>query len=188
MRTFRDWMQDRRVAAVLAAVAVLVVVYRFTPEWGGKTPPAPTPGAEGKPQPQGISAGTVASTDPSVAGEASASVAPAGRPLAWSWGRNPFLPQWKERGADGIGGDRTGSGSAGGAVEPSMGLRGTVITGNSGIAIFGNRLVPVGGKLGDWTVERVDPYSVALRNGKEVRVVELYKPAPSGGKGRGGDR
>jgi hypothetical protein len=69
-----------------------------------------------------------------------------------------------------------------------MGLLGTVITGNSGIAIFGTRLVPVGGRLGDWTVERVDPYSVALRNGKEVRVVELYKPAPSGGKGRGGDR
>ncbi len=194
MMTLRDWMQDRRVAAALAAVAVLAVVYRFIPEGGGKTPPAPPPGAEGKPQPQETSGGAVASTAPAVAGGGSERVASASKALAWSWGRNPFLPQWKERRAEGIGGARTGSGTGGegefpgGAGEPSMGLRGTVISGNSGIAIFGNRLVPVGGRLGDWTVERVDPYSVALRSGKEVRVVELYKPAPSGGKGRGGDR
>jgi hypothetical protein len=63
-----------------------------------------------------------------------------------------------------------------------------VISGNWGIAIFGSRLVPLGGTIGEWTVERVDPYGVSLRKGKEVRVVELFKPAPTGGKGRGGDR
>jgi hypothetical protein len=63
-----------------------------------------------------------------------------------------------------------------------------VISGKSGIAIFGSRLVPLGGTVGEWTVERVDPYGVSLRKGKEIRVMELFKPSPSGGKGGGGDR
>jgi hypothetical protein len=63
-----------------------------------------------------------------------------------------------------------------------------VVSGNTGIAIFGNRLVPIGGSIGEWTLERVDPYGVSLRKGKEVLVVELFKPAPPGARGRGGER
>ena len=66
--------------------------------------------------------------------------------------------------------------------EPEGGLladlRGTVITGNHGIAIFGDRLVPAGGKVGEWTVEKVAPYGVSLRRGGETRTVEMFKPSP----------
>jgi hypothetical protein len=61
-------------------------------------------------------------------------------------------------------------------------LRGTVVSGATAMAIFqsdrpdgGNRLVPVGGKVGDWTLSSVEPYRVSLRRGKETRVLELYK-------------
>jgi hypothetical protein len=193
MKTPREWMQDRRVAAALAAVAVLFVVYRFYPKGAGETPTAPPPGAERTPPPQDILYGSGPAAAPAVAGGGAAAAAGAARPLTWSWDRNPFLHQWREGGVGAIPENRTGGAAKNGDVpgdvaEPTMGLRGTVITGNSGIAIFDRRLVPVGGRVGDWTVERVDPYSVALRNGKEVRVVELYKPSPSGGRGRGGTR
>ncbi|MDA8122654.1 MAG: hypothetical protein M0Z38_08835 [Deltaproteobacteria bacterium] len=189
MKTPREWMQDRRVAAALAAVAVLFVVYRFYPKGAGKTPPPAPAGAEMTPSPQDIPSG---SGPTAVAGGVAAPAPGAVRPLTWSWKRNPFLPEWREQGA--FSENRPGGGAAengavpGGVAEPPMGLRGTVITGNSGIAIFGSRLVPVGGRVGEWIVERVDPYSVALRSGKEVRVVELYKPSPSGGRGGGGTR
>ena len=61
-------------------------------------------------------------------------------------------------------------------------LRGIIVSGNLSMAIFrshrpdgGNRLVPVGGKVGVWTLSRVEPYHVSLRRGKETRVLELYK-------------
>jgi hypothetical protein len=54
-------------------------------------------------------------------------------------------------------------------------LRGTVVSGATAMAIFGNRLVPVGGKVGDWTLSGVEPYRVFLRRGAENRVLELYK-------------
>ena len=57
-------------------------------------------------------------------------------------------------------------------------LRGTVITGSHEIAIFGDRLVPAGGTVDGWTVEKVDPYSVSLRRGGETRKVEMFKPSP----------
>jgi hypothetical protein len=103
---------------------------------------------------------------------------------AWSWGRNPFLPPWGERGA----GEAAAAVAGSQVTEIPSALRGTVISGKSGIAIFGSRLVPLGGTVGEWTVERVDPYGVSLRKGKEIRVMELFKPSPSGGKGGGGDR
>jgi len=43
------------------------------------------------------------------------------------------------------------------------------------MAIFGNRLVPVGGTIGGWTLTKVEPYGVFLRKGKETRVMELYR-------------
>jgi len=39
----------------------------------------------------------------------------------------------------------------------------------------GNRLVSLGGQVGEWTLSRVEPYRVSLRRGKETRVLELYK-------------
>jgi hypothetical protein len=67
-------------------------------------------------------------------------------------------------------------------------LRGTAVAGSIGMAFFGSRLVPVGGKIGGWTVERVEPYRVVVRRGGETRVVEMFKPATSGAEGRGGKR
>jgi len=58
---------------------------------------------------------------------------------------------------------------------PSQELRGTVVSGATTMAIFGSRIVPVGGKIGEWTLSRVEPYRVFLRRGKETRVLELYK-------------
>jgi len=179
-KTVREWMQDRRVAAALAALAVLLVIYRFTPGSAGKPPVVSPPPAPGTGQPQGI---PEPAQPPAEAGTPAPPARSAGE-IAWSWGRNPFLPQWRERGAGGIAAVAESQAGA----EGLSGLRGTVISGNSGIAIFGSRLVPLGGTIGEWTVERVDPYGVSLRKGKEVRVVELFKPAPTGGKGRGGDR
>jgi hypothetical protein len=181
-KTVREWMQDRRVAAALAALAVFLVIYRFYPGSAGKPPVVSPPPAAGTGRPQGIPA---PAQPPAEAGTPAPSARPAGE-IAWSWGRNPFLPQWRERGAGGIAAV-AGAESQAGAEDPS-GLRGTVISGNSGIAIFGSRIVPLGETIGEWTVERVDPYGVSLRKGKEVRVVELFKPAPTSGKGRGGDR
>jgi hypothetical protein len=43
------------------------------------------------------------------------------------------------------------------------------------MAILGNRLIPVGGKVGEWTLTRVEPYRIFLRRGDETRVLELYK-------------
>jgi hypothetical protein len=183
MKTAREWMQDRRVAAALAALAVLLVVYRLYPGSTGKAPAPSPPPAPGTGPTQGVPAPAQASPG-AAAGTPAAPARPAGE-IAWSWGRNPFLPPWGEKGA---GETAVAAGAGGQASEIPSTLRGTVISGNSGIAIFGSRLVPLGGTVGEWTVERVDPYGVSLRKGKEVRVMELFKPSPSGVKGRGGDR
>jgi len=181
MTLFRDWMRDKRVAGALAALAVLFVAYRVYTAAARKPARIPPPAGEGTAQ--------ISSTVEPGAAVPGGKVEPtplnaisAGE-IAWSWGRNPFLPQWREKGAG-----ETAAVESQTAAEVPSGLRGTVISGNSGIAIFGSRLVPRGETIGEWTVERVDPYSVSLRKGKEVRVVELFKPAPTGGKGRGGDR
>ena len=78
-----------------------------------------------------------------------------------------------------------GNGDAAPATREEGGLpelRGTIVSGTASLAIFrspgtdgGNRLVPVGGMVGEWTLSRVEPYRVSLRRGKETRVLELYK-------------
>ena len=95
---------------------------------------------------------------------------------AWSWGRNPFIPGRRETAAGTDPGGQPPS-----AAKPNgslLELRGTVIGGKRGIAIFGSRLVPAGEKIGEWTVDRVEAYGVTVRRGDEVRVVEMFKPAP----------
>jgi len=181
-KTIREWMQDRRVAAALAGLALILVAYRFFSAGVETVPPVTAPpGQEAGPTtpvPSERQSGTLAAP-----GTPAAPVRPAGE-ISWSWGRNPFIPQWREGGA--------GENAPGAGMQPVMEvpavLRGTVISGDSGVAIFGNRLVPLGGTVGDWKLERVVPYGVTLRRGNEVRVMELFKPAPSGGRGRGGDR
>ena len=102
--------------------------------------------------------------------------APSGR-AARGGGTNPFLGPAAENPLPGHTA-RSGSGDA--ALDPraegsSPELRGTVVSGATAMAIFGNRLVPVGGKAGDWTLSGVEPYRVFLRRGAETRVLELYK-------------
>jgi hypothetical protein len=175
-------MRDRRVAAALAALAVVLVVLRMVPSSVEKAPAVTAPSApETETTPSVPAPGP--SGPPDVPGPQAAPVRSAGE-IPWSWGRNPFLPQWREGGA---GEAATGAGIRQGKEVPA-GLRGTVISGDSGIAIFGSRLVPLGGTIGEWTLVRVVPYGVTLRRGSEVRMVELFKPAPSGGRGTGGDR
>lgn len=180
--TVREWMQDRRVAGALAGLAVILVAYRFYPAGVEKAPAVTAPsGPDARPARSvgaaGLSGTMAASVPPA------APARPAGE-VSWSWGRNPFIPQWRDGGP---GETATGAGMQPVMEVPAM-LRGTVISGDSGVAIFGSRLVPLGGAVGDWTLERVVPYGVTLRRGNEVRVIELFKPAPSGGRSRGGDR
>jgi hypothetical protein len=188
MKAVREWMADRRVAAVLVALAVLLVAYRVIPRSTANVTSGSPPAASSS-VPSSAAQDTVAAATPSDAPMPAAPRVPRGGEIAWSWGRNPFLPTGGERVA---GGDAVGGFAA---VAPGdrptdlpAGLRGTVVSGGTGIAVFGNRLVPVGGRIGEWTVERVAPYGVSLRRGKETRTVELFKPPPSGGRGKGGER
>jgi len=180
--TVREWMRDRRLAAALAALAVVLVVYRLYPSGVEKAPVVAAPSApEAGPAPS--LPVPVPSGPPDVPGPQAAPVRPAGE-ISWSWGSNPFLPQWRE----GDAGDAATGAEIRQVKDLPAGLRGTVISGTSGIAIFGSRLVPLGGTIGEWTLVRVVPYGVTLRRGSEFRVVELFQPAPSGGRGIGGDR
>ncbi|MEW6721083.1 MAG: hypothetical protein AB1346_11595 [Thermodesulfobacteriota bacterium] len=175
MRPIREYMGDRRVAAALAAAAVLAVGYRL---WQSREitegPPAPVveeSPAEAilLPAPEPGKVPQPAASQPMPAGWAGP---------AWNWGRNPFLPPSAER-APGSG----GAGAEEGAADPSLpALRGTVVAGESSAAIFrwdragqGDVLVPAGGKIGEWTVVKVEPYRVSLRRGKETRTLELYR-------------
>ncbi len=190
MKSVREWMQDRRVAAAAAAVAALVVGYRFIPGGGAKPsvlPPEATaaiPPAPAAPAP--LPAPAPIPLPPA------ASLPSPGK--AWAWERNPFLPTGRDEGAGSV--RREGAHGGAGELSASVGfasdlpadLRGTVVSEGSGIAVFGGRLVPLGGRIGEWTLERVEPYGVSLRRGKETRLVELFKPPRRSAGGGGGIR
>jgi len=175
MKPIRDWMGDKRVAAALAGVAILFVGYRLIGSGIGSPPAVPA---------------TAAAPTPSIAvqEQAPASAAPLPPPSsgpippgwtgpAWSWNRNPFLGPAAERSSAGRP-EGNGNGDAAQVPRPegpSPELRGTVVSGAAAMAILGNRLVPVGGKVGEWTLTRVEPYRIFLRRGDETRVLELYK-------------
>jgi len=181
MRPIRVWMGDKRVAGALAGVAILFVGYRLI---GGSSPQVPATAVAPLP--------SAAVQEPSPTSEApSALPATSALPIppgwtgpAWSWNRNPFLGPAAESSPAGRTG-RNGSGDAPPAAREEgelPGLRGTIVSGIESLAIFrshrpdgGNRLVPVGAKVGDWTLSRVEPYRVFLRRGAETRVLELYK-------------
>jgi hypothetical protein len=183
MKPLREWMGDKRVAAVLAGVALLFVGYRLIGSGKGSAPEVPATAVTP------LSAAVREATPTSAAPAArSASVPPPIPPgwkgPGWSWDRNPFLGPAAESSSAG----RTARNGSGGAPPAPReegelpGLRGTIVSGTVSLAIFrghrpdgGNRIVPVGGKVGDWTLSRVEPYRIFLSRGNETRVLELYK-------------
>ena len=182
MKPIREWMGDKRVAGALAGVAILFVGYRLIGTGIGSAPAVPATAVAPSP--------SAAVLEPAPS-SAAPSPLPAGLPIppgwsgpAWSWNRNPFLGPAAESPLAGRAA-RNGNGDAALVPRPegpSQELRGTIVSGTVSLAIFrshrpdgGNRIVPVGGKVGDWTLSRVEPYSVSLRRGKETRVLELYK-------------
>lgn len=177
MKPIREWMGDKRVAGVLAGVAILFVGYRLIGSGKGPAPAVPATAVATSPS-MAVQEPAPASAAPSPPPASSAVPIPPGwTGPVWPWNRNPFLGPAAERPPTG-GAPRNGTGEAAPvprAEGPFPELRGTVVGGGTAMAIFGNRLVPVGGKVGDWTLSRVEPYSVSLRRGKESRVLELYK-------------
>ena len=183
MRPIREWMGDKRVAGALAGVAILFVGYRLIGSGAGSAPAVPP--AAVAPLPSSIvpePAPTFADRPPPLS--ASVPIPPGWTGPAWSWNRNPFLGT----GAEGSPAGRAagnGNREAAPAIREEGGLpelRGTIVSGTVSLAIFrshrpdgGNRLVPAGGKVGDWTLVRVEPYRVSLRRGNETRVLELYR-------------
>ena len=183
MKPIREWIGDKRVAAVLAGVALLFVGYRLIGYGKGSAPEVPA---------TSVAPPSAAVLEPSpIFGTPSPLPASSGGPIpsgwmgpAWSWNRNPFLGPAAESSLPG----RTAKNGSGDAAPPTREegglpeLRGTIVSGAVSLAILrshrpdgGNRLVPVGGKIGDWTLSGVEPYRVSLRRGKETRVLELYK-------------
>jgi len=176
MKPIREWMGDKRVAAVLAGVAILFVGYRLIGSGVGSTPLVPAtaiapPPATAVLEPVPISAA------PSPPASSSGPIPTGWTGPSWTWNRNPFLGPGAESSLAGRSA-RFGNGDVTlfpRPQGPSPELRGTVVSGDAAMAIFGNRLIPVGGKVGDWTLSRVEPYRIFLRRGKETRVLELYK-------------
>ncbi|MGA8752178.1 MAG: hypothetical protein WB712_00875, partial [Candidatus Deferrimicrobium sp.] len=182
MKPIRGWMRDKRVAGVLAGAAILFVGYRLIGSGIGSAPAVPATVVE--PPPSAVlqePAPTSAVPSPL---SSSVPIPPGWTGPAWSWNRNPFLGPGAERPPGGrTGGNGSGDASAFLRAEGAPPeLRGTVVSGATAMAIFrsdgpggANRLVPVGGKVGDWTLIRVEPYRVSLRRGNETRVLELYR-------------
>lgn len=182
MKPIREWMGDKRVAAVLAGVAILFVGYRLIAPGAGSAPAVPATSVAPPPSAV-VQEPSPASAAPSPLPASSALPIPPGwTGPPWSWNRNPFLGPAAESPLAGRAARNGDAAPVPRAEGPSPELRGTVVSGDTTMAIFrsdrpdgGSRLVPVGGKVGDWTLSRVEPYRVTLRRGKETRILELYK-------------
>lgn len=175
MKRLREWIRDPRVAGLLVGVAILLVGYRLYSTVAGNPAPVERPAVsvakEAAPETRKI-------LPEAPVPDAAVRTSPRPRSTTrWTWDRNPFLPSDVLRASTGPG---EAAESRGRTTGPKglADLRGTVVTKNSGIAIFGDRLVPAGGTIDGWTVVRVDPYAVSLRRGGETRQVEMFKPAP----------
>ena len=184
MKPIRDWMGDKRVAGALVGVAILFVGYRLIGSGAGPAPAVPMTAVAPSPSaPAQEPAPTSEAPSPPPASSA-LPIPPGWTGPAWSWNRNPFLGPTAESTLAGRTA-RNGNGDSAQAARDEgevPDLRGTIVSETVSLAIFrghrpdgGNRLVPVGGKVGEWTLSRVEPYRVSLRRGKETRVLELYK-------------
>lgn len=177
MKSVREWMGDKRVAGALAGVAILFVGYRLIGSGTGSAPAVPATAVAPSPSAAVQEPAAASATSPSRSTASSLPIPPGWTGPAWSWNRNPFLgPAAATPPAGRLAGN--GDGDAPPAPPPEVPLpelRGTVVCGATAMAIFGNRLVPVGGKVGDWTLSRIEPYRVSLLRGKETRFLELYK-------------
>ncbi len=177
MKPIREWMGDKRVAAVLAGVAILFVGYRLIGSGAGSAPSPPATASAPSPSAAAPEPAPIFAAPSPPPASADVPVPPGWKGPAWSWNRNPFLGPAAESSPAGRAA-RNGNGDAALALRPegpSPELRGTVVSGAAAMAIIGNRLIPVGGKVGDWTLFRVEPYRIFLRRGNETRVLELYK-------------
>ena len=177
MKPIREWMGDKRVAGALAGVAILFVGYRLIGSGIGSAPAVPATAVAPSPSAAVQEPAPTSAAPSPLPASSSLPIPPGWTGPAWSWNRNPFLGPAAESPLAGRTA-RNGNGDAALVPRPegpSPELRGTVVSGATAMAIFGNRIVPVGGKVGDWTLSRVEPYSVSLRRGKETRVLELYK-------------
>jgi hypothetical protein len=182
MKPIREWMGDKRVAALLAGVAILFVGYRLIGSGIGSDPAVPET-AIAPPPSTAVQEPAPTSAAP-LPPPSSVPIPPGWTGPAWSWNRNPFLGPAAEGPLAGRP-PRNGTGDAAPVPRPVGGmpeLSGTIVSGSASMAIFrghrpdgGNRLIPVGGKVGDWTLFRVEPYRIFLRRGNETRVLELYK-------------
>jgi hypothetical protein len=175
VKPVREWMGDKRVAGALVGVAVLFVGYRLIGSGIGSAPAVPAPAAAPSPSVSVREPAQTSEVPSPLPASADIPIPPGWTGPAWSWDRNPFLGPAAESPSAGRAAGGNGDVSPGPPEGPSPGLRGTVVSGATAMAIFGNRLVPVGGKVGDWTLSRVEPYRVSLRRGKETRILELYK-------------
>jgi hypothetical protein len=214
VKPVRELMKDPKVAAGLAAVALLFLVYRVTQSGKPRALPAAPDNASAASAPAapadaaGIAAAPNGAFSPASPDNASAASVPRGG-VAWNWERNPFIGPSRKLGAvagavqdefptiivPGFGGnappaaapaaDARAAEQAPAEAEAALPeLRGTVISGGRGIAIFGNRLVPPGEQVAGWTVDRVTAYDVSIRKGRERRTIGVFRPA--GGKDEGG--
>lgn len=182
MKPIRGWMQDKRVAGALAGVAILFVGYRLIGSGPGLAPPVPPTAVAPSPNAQAPVRDSVDRSP--LPASSTLPIPPAWTGPAWSWNRNPFLgPAGERPPTGGTAGNRDGDASQAAREEGEVPeLKGTIVSGSVSLAILRshrpdgeNRLVPVGGKIGDWTLSGVEPYRVSLRRGKETRVLELYK-------------
>jgi hypothetical protein len=209
VKPVRELMKDPRVAGGLAALALLFVIYRVT-HMGrpAATPARADNGASAGETAVAAPAPADALSAPNgplaaVALDNGASAALPKGDVAWNWDRNPFIgPPKKGAGAPaaeevypkivvpGFGpkaapatAPATGEPPVEKASEALPGLRGTVMSGGRGIAVFGAKLVPEGGQLAGWTVERVTAYDVTVSKGSERRTIGLSRLGSPEGKG-----
>lgn len=184
MKPVREWIGDKRVAGVLAGVAILFAGYRLIGSGTGSAPAVPAAAVAPSPSAAVQEPAPISAAPSPLPASSSVPIPPGWTGPAWSWNRNPFLGPAAEIPT----GVRTaGNGNGDAAPVPSPDgpppeLTGTIVSGTMSMAIFrshrpdgGNRIVPVGGKVGDWTLSRVEPYRASLRRGKETRVLELYR-------------
>ncbi len=198
MTGVRDLIRNPRVAAVVAASAVLFVGYRVHQGMPGSAS-ALVPAASAAAPDTATGAGSAAggsSTNgaPLLAGFTGIPGSTASRGKSpvqirpeepWSWDRNPFLPAGRQDSSPGhlLPGlhDPSPEGAKeGGHLDLQAAFHGTVVSGGQGVAIFGDRIVSEGGTVGEWTVDRVEPYRVVVRHGTESRTLEMSRPSPPG--------